>query len=1076
VDLFKNISKQANVRIMFLARQDHELEHSALQDIPGLSMVDLINYNNSDILSFIEQKVSELARVNPFVSADAPSVVDQILQDARGMFQWVNLILYQLSQTKSKDDLFKMMKSFPTELSEAYAKTFHRLSKAPAFEPDILSLVLKLLTASYRPFSLDDLAMAVQLQKELDSRRRRHHRRPLDPNSLQECIDEAIKKIEELPDDYFAFLGPLIDIRPAAAANTDAPTNNTRPPRIVALCHHSLYQWIERTEQFTLRVAEHTEHAPWWKQIHFTRAQAHGALAGLTLTMMASQAMLAAHLQHLYHPARCPTPFLNYAGEFWFAHLRAVGAPAELALLTNAADGAFEVVEARVAHTTLADLARMALDNNMDMAAGVCAALSAALGAVSVHRVRGLPKVMALRGLERALLPASRGVAAVKRALPDMVGAAEEFQARNNATMKAGDKRQQQAEFAQASSMKSLGPKLDSETALYVLHMTESRAGGAAWSLLSRGPPLKRRIALLCQGARDIRRLAILMAVDPVRGWIYAQTGSTGISPLAALAAASEAIDTYLAASFLAPEMVKSYDMATQFTTQEGHPYYGLVSAASYELATQNYNGFSSAFYRENIMEHYRISRWEWNTIRFLLAAMGMSSTPPDHRMHLTLRMWVATHNVYSAENEDKDKYAAAVDVVGRVPFQTFSARAITVKQSLGLLTSAAAAFVFKYMTHLYPPLEDILLSMYGQFLVITGTLKPTVGYLFTNWTDFFVAFAFYLLRCRYFPWLFGNVRTSPRADLKGIINDPEGYVPEASSPYGYGYIAAILFYVQYLFIMILTINDGAKMVFDSKTGKLLPQSLQRRTSFKLGWTAENTPPLLRKLERAVETYGFHWFSSFRRIILLEMVALTLSYWIFDLIRSSAHAVTSALWSWKGALAYALQLVGYTYGRTAGFVNAGKLYLRIAFWSYLLVKYRETSAAGYAFRWVVRPAGAYVLGLCRGFFLWVAALLAELEGLVVRAVRQVPPRTLIFSTATAIPVLGVAIWYIFSDPLALGPAAESCAKAGEVAKELTGIENAKGLLRWNGKGNPDRDLEGVDVAFTGGLKDLEKEI
>ena len=1095
VDLFRDIGRHNNVRILFLARQDHELEHFAMQDIPGLQMLDIINYNNRDILSFIETKVSELAHINTFVAADASSVVEQILRDARGMFQWVNLVLYQLRQVKSKDHLFKQMRSFPKELNEAYAKTFHRLSQTPAFELDILSLVLKLLTVSYRSLSWDDLAMAVQLQKELDCRRRQYHRRRLDPQSIQQCIDTAVGKIAELPDDYFAFLGPLIDIRPTttttSSTSDDAPT--TRPPRMVALCHHSLYQWIEGTEQ-------RVDHAtPGWKEIHFSRSQAHGALAGLTLAMMTSTTMLGAHLQYLYRYTRCPVPFLNYSGEFWFAHLRAVGGSAGFALLTAAVDGQFPV-EAEPVPMSLADLSRMVLANNMDMAAGVCAALSAALGAVSIDKVRGLPKVMALRGLQLALLPASEGVASVKKALPELVHATEEFHASHQASRHlhvGGEEEKEEEEdlFVHGvEGSKSLGPKLDSETALHVLHLTKRWVDNdsSTWKRLSGsggGPPLKQRIALLCQGARDIRRLAILLAVDPVRGWIYAQTGETGISPLAALAFASEAIDTYLAASFLSPETFKSYDMAGQFTTQAGHPYHGLVSAASYELATQNYNGFNSEFYRENIMEHYRISQWEWSTIRFLLAAMEMappsgSFYPNAFRMHATLEGWVANHNLFSVDSDgNRRQFMAPVDIVGAVPFRKLSTRAaISVKQSLGLITRATAAFLFKYVTYICPPLENTLLNMQDQFLFIAGTIQPTIRYLVINWKDFFVAFGFYLLRCRYFPWLFGYSRTTPWADLKGVLADPEGYIPVASSPYGYGYIPMILFFVQYGIIILLTISDTAKLVFDSKTGKLVPESLKRRTSFKLGWTSDSAPAFLRKIERAVETYGFHWFSSFRRIILIEMVVLNCSYWVFDLIRSSAHAVTSALWSWQSALTYALQLVGYVYGRTAGFVNAGKLYLRVLFWIYLLGKYRDSSAAGYAFRWVVLPTCHYFLGVFQGVILAVAARwdaflsgLDTLEGFVLQGIRQIAPRTLIFSTAIATPILGCLFWYIFSDPLALESAAQSRERAGKISKEIAGIENPAKFLKWNGPNRSGLDPAGV-IAFTGELKDLEKEI
>ncbi len=185
-----------------------------------------------------------------------------------------------------------------------------------------------------------------------------------------------------------------------------------------------------------------------------------------------------------------------------------------------------------------------------------------------------------------------------------------------------------------------------------------------------------------------------------------------------------------------------------------------------------------------------------------------------------------------------------------------------------------------------------------------------------------------------------------------------------------------------------------------------------RRKSFQLGWTSDGTPPILRKVERALETYGFYWFSSFRRIIVIEWIVLMLSYWVFDLIRSAAVAVTSSLWSWKSAINYGFQVVGYSYGRTAGFIKVAKLYARIYFWIYLLGRYRDTSLAGYLYRYALLPALTFLWTLFRWPIQAVAARrddclarLESLEGLVAHAIKRVDTRTLIFSTALGFAAL-----------------------------------------------------------------------
>jgi hypothetical protein len=1055
VELFKDIHQLPNVRLLFLARQDEELEHIALRHIPGLQMVDITHYNDEDIIKFIGTEVSELARTNSAVSAEANAIAQRVSQEACGMFQWVNLILYDLHFAKTKDDVFRTIDRFPRELNEAYANTFHRLSQAPGFEPDITVLVLKLLLAAYRSLNWEELAMAVQLQKELDSRRK------FDAPTLQDCIDIAVQKSRALPDNYFSFLGPLVDIRSRNANNehpTESSTTTNRLVRTVVICHHSLYQWIEGSEKSVNRAAL------WWEQVHFTRTDAHKTSAGLSLVMLSSRSMLSRYLQDFYHPAQSATPFLNYSGEYWFAHLRAVGASTKFPHLTVK-----EQLQVTGEPIILSDLTQMMLNHSMDIVAGVCAGLSSSLGKINVQKVEQLSKIIAMRSLKVALLPASESIASVKKSIPDLFEVIREPQFQRAAMTK-----NHQDSTAHDITSGSLGPKLDSEVALHILATMTSWSSDASLSNWRQRRSRKRQIELLCQTARNLRRLAILLAVDPVRAWTYAQIGDFGTSPLAALAYASEAIDTYLAASLLAPELFSHYDMAYQFNTQPGHKYHGLVSAARHELAIRDYNGFDSAFYKENIMEHYRISKWEWNTIRMLLAAIEMSSVDP-YEMNSMLRLWVIEHALYTREG--MDSWISAIQLVDGVPFQKLSDCAMNITERFIVLTSAAVAFFFKYLTFVYPPLEHVFVSA-RMFLGWTAmTFQPTLSLLFSNWNDFWIAFCFYLLRCKYAPWIFGSVRASPWTDLKGIFADPKGYSP-VGWPYATGWISAIFFATQYLFFGFLLIDDLGK-AYGGSTDGIFPESLGRRISWRLNWTNNDAPSILRKFGRALKTHGFHWFATFRRIIIIEMMFLFLSYWVFDLIQSASAVVTSTLWSWKNAITYASQLAGYAYSRSAGLAVGMKWIARVYFWSFCLGRYQESSLVGLVYRYILLPAltvpsnffqsSIKALADQRDTFL---GLLGSFETFVIQAVKQVDFRTLVFSTAAGICCLCFLLWYVMNDPLSLQSAARSCSKAGEVARKATSIENPAAFLNWK--------VNEIDpyamIAFRGSLDDLDREV
>jgi hypothetical protein len=252
---------------MLISRQDHEVSKSF--SCPAFLKLDIAQYNANDIDHFITDELLSLASSNIYVHEETDSVRQLISKDARGMFQWVNLVLYQLNSAKSKDDVYRFLQQFPRGLNEAYSTTFERLSQTEGFDKEAAVLVLKVLMAAYRPLQWLDLAVAFLLHSEL----RKHPR--LNIQHVEEMVDVAIKKAYELPDSYFGFLGPLIDIRDAGdiidTVGWDGVTDRRRT-RTVVICHHSFTQWIDGTASAVKKSSE------WWQEFHFTTVDAHKPL------------------------------------------------------------------------------------------------------------------------------------------------------------------------------------------------------------------------------------------------------------------------------------------------------------------------------------------------------------------------------------------------------------------------------------------------------------------------------------------------------------------------------------------------------------------------------------------------------------------------------------------------------------------------------------------------------------------------------------------------------------------------------------------------------------------------------
>jgi hypothetical protein len=1049
---------------MLINRQDQELDLPSNRRLPKFKKLDIAHYNAEAIDNFIAKELSNMANSNIYIREETDSIRQLVSKDAQGMFQWVKLVLYELNFAQSKDDVFRFLHRFPSGLNEAYSTTFKRLSQNEGFDKDDAILVLKLLLAAYRSLKWLDLAVAFQLHREL----RKYPR--LNLQNLEEIVNTATRKAHELPDSYFAFLGPLVDIRSTSETVhtvgwqriTDRRTSST-----LVICHHSLAQWIEGTASAVKKNSE------WWQEFHFSRIDAHKPLALLCLAMISSESKLRDYLQDIYLPGRSKSPFLNYAGEYWSFHLRAVGGWSTTDHQREAQyrDGATK-------NLVLAEFVNTTLEQSVNIATGVCLALSTAMKTINIQKLGSLPKVVALRSSKTAVLPAARALARLKGSLPSIFTTLQEIQS---------DMRLSSTEYHSGAlfdtATTTLGLKLDSETVLRVLATLRTQNSPTSLLQWQQQRRWKRQIRILCQASRALRQLCILQAVDPLRAWIHSQTGDYGVSPLAALAHTSEAIDTYLAALVLSPEHFSRYDLRDQFNAEHSHPQYGLIIASRRELSTHNDSSLDSTFYKEKVMKHYRISGWEWNTTRLLIAMLEMSPNDPSS-MDQATKFWLANHALWP-QISSHDGWQSAFQVMSGLPFHNVYRRARKIKELIWALLRGVAVFGFKFLTHLVPPLEHVFISALMNWRLWHTSFKPTLKLLAGNRKYFVFAFVLYFLRCRYAPRLFGTAQCvywnsiwGPIYDLRGIVADPKGYV-RPFTPRTWPWLAFFYYFTQESIIWGFTIFDVMAIQMPEGTPiDIFPDSLLRWTSLRFEWADGDTRGHLEKSWKAFTSHSFAILVIFRRLLFIERILSVSVVWVYDLISTAAAMALSSTWERKSMLLYGIQLGSFAYGRSAGLAGGVKILLRIYVWSLLSSWYQPSSLFGLAYRHAYPPVKSTWIRAStyysESLMTKVASTLRSIdacEARITQAVNGLDAHTLVFTLAAAICAALLLFSYIMSDPLSLESAARSCEKAEELARKSTNIQDPIAFLKWRANEMETQDA----IAFTKLLIGLEVE-
>jgi len=90
-----------------------------------------------------------------------PDLVPEFLSNCRGIFLWVSLIVCELEDAYTLEDMREILRNIPTEIDGFYTRILASITTSPNWH--IVKCVLKWVICSPRPLAVEELSLAIKL-------------------------------------------------------------------------------------------------------------------------------------------------------------------------------------------------------------------------------------------------------------------------------------------------------------------------------------------------------------------------------------------------------------------------------------------------------------------------------------------------------------------------------------------------------------------------------------------------------------------------------------------------------------------------------------------------------------------------------------------------------------------------------------------------------------------------------------------------------------------------------------------------------------------------------------------------
>ncbi|KAG2146832.1 ankyrin repeat-containing domain protein [Suillus clintonianus] len=154
---------EGDLRLLITSRTEQAIS-SALSGLPSLALSDYARLINNDMELHIDREIGARPRLASLAPDLKHEIRTSLLQQADGMFRWVDCQLDAISACRSVKGISDSLKSLPRGLYETYDRILQQIEEAGPDRRSIVERTLMWLVAALEPLNLSQLVEALSIE------------------------------------------------------------------------------------------------------------------------------------------------------------------------------------------------------------------------------------------------------------------------------------------------------------------------------------------------------------------------------------------------------------------------------------------------------------------------------------------------------------------------------------------------------------------------------------------------------------------------------------------------------------------------------------------------------------------------------------------------------------------------------------------------------------------------------------------------------------------------------------------------------------------------------------------------
>lgn len=159
------VSKSKGCVKVYLSSRPDSLVEYKLRSTPSVDISIMAEDNERDIESFLNVELDRLSDRGPssIFSKLRRQIIERLLGQCKGMFQWASLQIKQVSRCRVKSDIEEKLDNLPGSLEQAYEEAWKNIENAETTHRLFAERAILWVMAATRPFTTEQLLAAVRI-------------------------------------------------------------------------------------------------------------------------------------------------------------------------------------------------------------------------------------------------------------------------------------------------------------------------------------------------------------------------------------------------------------------------------------------------------------------------------------------------------------------------------------------------------------------------------------------------------------------------------------------------------------------------------------------------------------------------------------------------------------------------------------------------------------------------------------------------------------------------------------------------------------------------------------------------